>query len=125
MPWYSGCSSLSPDQRTLAIAMQSGYDTHRIDTRVPLVLIPHDLNAPGPIAFVHNGQSLLGPSRRGEICLWNSADGEKLQTIKQSGKWRYPDLVEGRLCTEDMIVSDNWCCLAVCVFPKTCISSPH
>ncbi|KAK7680742.1 hypothetical protein QCA50_016050 [Cerrena zonata] len=85
-----GSSSLSPDCKTLAVAMQSGYDIHHLESRVPLVSIPHELNVPGPILFVHGGLSLLGTTKEGEICLWGSVDGEKLQTLKQSASdsWR-------------------------------------
>ncbi|KAK7678517.1 hypothetical protein QCA50_018578 [Cerrena zonata] len=85
-----GSSSLSPDYKTLVLAMQRGYDVHHLETHVPLVSIPHELHAPGPVIFLHGGLALLGASRRGEVSLWGSSDGEKLQDMKQnsSDNWQ-------------------------------------
>ena len=83
---HSGSSSLAPDCKTLLLAMQRGYDIHHLETHVPLVSIPHDLHEPGPVTFLHTGLALLGASSRGEVSLWNSADGEKLQDMKQNCK---------------------------------------
>ena len=68
--------------------MQSGYHIHHLDQRVAPFSIPHDMSVPGPILFVHGGVALLGTTRKGEICLWSSSDGEKLQTMKQSSMFR-------------------------------------
>ena len=68
------------------LAMQRGYDIHQLETRVHLMSIKHNLNAPGPVLFLHNGSALLGASRKGEVCLWASSNGEKLQDMKQNGK---------------------------------------
>lgn len=106
----SGSSSLSPDYKTLVLAMQRGYDVHHLETHVPLVSIPHELHAPGPVIFLHGGLALLGASRRGEVSLWGSSDGEKLQDMKQNCKLSFsvPELY-----TKVTIASDNWQSLAV------------
>ena len=70
----------------LAIAMQDGYAIHHIETRVHLVLVAHNLKAPGPVTFLHGGLALLGASSKGEVCLWGSGDGEKLQGLCQDGR---------------------------------------
>ena len=64
--------------------MQDGYDTHNVETRVPLVYIPHTIKAPGPVTFLHGGLALLGVSSKGEVSLW-SEDGEMLQTMRHNG----------------------------------------
>lgn len=64
--------------------MQNGYDIHHLDKRVSPFSIPHNLNAPGLILFVHGDVTLLGTTRRGEICLWGGSDGEKLQSMRHS-----------------------------------------
>ena len=69
----------------LATAMQTGYDIHHLQAELARVSITHDLNIPGPILFVHGGVTLLGTTRKGEVCLWGSADGERLQVMKHSG----------------------------------------
>ena len=81
----SGYSSLSPDCKLLAVAMQDGYDIHHVETRVPLEFIPHGVKGPGPVTFLHGGLALLGASSNGEVSLWGSEDGERLQSMRQNG----------------------------------------
>ena len=64
--------------------MPNGYDIRHLQAQFPLFSITHGLSIPGPILFVHGGVTLLGTTRKGEICLWGSADGERLQVMKQS-----------------------------------------
>ena len=66
--------------------MQDGYDIHHLETRVPLVILRHQIKAPGPVIFLHGGLALLGASSDGEVCLWGSDEGEKLQVMKQNSE---------------------------------------
>ncbi|KAI0071470.1 hypothetical protein K474DRAFT_1712428 [Panus rudis PR-1116 ss-1] len=44
----------------------------------------HDGNLPKAVDFVHNGEALSGAYRKGQVRLWNSSDGTKLQTLTHS-----------------------------------------
>ena len=105
----------------LAVALQSGYNIHDLQAQDPLVSIVHDLSIPGPVLFVHGGVTLLGTTRKGEICLWGSADGERLQVMKQSST--FPHLMALSF-TDEGKASDNWRHLAVRPFQTAVFKIP-
>ncbi|KAI0071298.1 WD40 repeat-like protein [Panus rudis PR-1116 ss-1] len=77
-------TSLSPNGLLLVVVMKRSFDLHSLTNRTPTISLSHDGNLPKAVEFVHNGEALSGAYRKGQVRLWNSSDGTKLQTLTHS-----------------------------------------
>ncbi|KAI0069599.1 hypothetical protein K474DRAFT_1680804, partial [Panus rudis PR-1116 ss-1] len=79
-----GRSSLSLDGQTIAVTMQTRFDVHAIESRLPTFSLDHDGNIENPIIFVHGDTAILAPFRKGQLRMWKAIDGTRMQTIHHS-----------------------------------------
>ncbi|KAI0082153.1 WD40 repeat-like protein [Panus rudis PR-1116 ss-1] len=77
-------TSLSPDGSQLAVVMENSFDVHSIAHDSPSYSLNRVGHTSSPAIFIHQGEAIAGAHRKGQIRLWNSVDGTRLQTLFHS-----------------------------------------
>ncbi|KAI0069390.1 hypothetical protein K474DRAFT_1680977, partial [Panus rudis PR-1116 ss-1] len=77
-------TSLSPDGSMIAAVMKNRFDIHSIKNEFPSFSLGHDGGSDNPITFAHDGEALIGSYKKGQVRLWISINGTRLQTLSHS-----------------------------------------
>lgn len=80
-----GRSSLSPDFKYLAIAMQAGIDIYELESKTPRVHLQTNGVPSTPVIFIHGGEAVFAGCGIGQVRLWGRALGKRLQTLSHDG----------------------------------------
>jgi WD40 repeat protein len=76
--------------------IEGGFDIYDLRTHLPTQSFPMSGSIPGvegcpasgPVLFVHNGRSLVGGTKSGDILLWDVENGIKFQALHHHGDLR-------------------------------------
>jgi WD40 repeat protein len=93
---HSGGSALSPDESLLAVHnLEDGLDLYRLRKKKGLFnpntfkLDDHsDENYPVSVAFLHEGQGVVSGAQKGNVCVWETASGDRFQVLGHEGLYR-------------------------------------
>jgi COMPASS component SWD3 len=81
--------SVSPDGNALVVSnLDTGFDIYHLDNSNLDGSVMHPGNGRlVPVAFIHNGNAVLGGSPTGRVQLWDPCSKKTLQALHHSGKF--------------------------------------
>ncbi|TFK65466.1 WD40 repeat-like protein [Pluteus cervinus] len=110
---FSGCASLSRDERRLAVSnFTTGFDIYDTNLMTPTQKIVHDdvlMPSPPrtclPVAFIHDGMALVGVTPSGTVGIWDWQTEQPLHTLPHEGKPPILALAAHNLENDDFVIA--------------------